>query len=256
MNLFDEVAADYDSVGVDFFTPMGAALAAAAAIRPGEHVLDVGCGRGAVLFPAAAAAGAGGRVTGLDSAPAMVALTATAAAGLPQVEVTVGDAQAPDFPDASLDVVTAGLLLFFLPDPAAALRAYRKLLRPGGRLAFSSFAANDPRHRRAMQAISRRADNPPPPPAQDGIFQSADTLHAATGAAGFDRTVITPYTVRSDFRDTAHFLDWVGSHGGRAALRHVPEARRPQLIEDLAEIFPEPPSITTTIHLVVSSVEG
>ena len=39
---FDEAAASYDSVGVDFFTPMGAELVRRAAIRPGEHVLDVG----------------------------------------------------------------------------------------------------------------------------------------------------------------------------------------------------------------------
>jgi SAM-dependent methyltransferase len=74
-DVFDEAAADYDQLGVEFFTPMGAAPAAAAGIAPGDHVLDVGCGRGAVLFPAAEAAGRSGRVTGIDRAPAMVALT-------------------------------------------------------------------------------------------------------------------------------------------------------------------------------------
>ena len=82
MNLFDAVAADDGSVGVDFLTPMGAAL-------PGA-----------------------------------------AAATLPQVAVTAGDAQDPGFPDGSFDMITAGLVLFFLPDPAGALRAYRRLLRP------------------------------------------------------------------------------------------------------------------------------
>ncbi|MBW6439200.1 hypothetical protein KZ829_36295 [Actinoplanes hulinensis] len=62
IEIFNEAADDYDSVGVDFFSPFGAALAEAAAIAPGERVLDVGCGRGTVLFPAAAATGPPGRV--------------------------------------------------------------------------------------------------------------------------------------------------------------------------------------------------
>src|SRR4051812_48587612 len=92
---FDETAASYDSVDVDFFTPMGAELVRRAAIRPGEHVLDVGCGRGAVLLNAAAATGPAGRVVGIDLAPSMVRLTAAATAHLPAVSVEVGDAQEP-----------------------------------------------------------------------------------------------------------------------------------------------------------------
>jgi ubiquinone/menaquinone biosynthesis C-methylase UbiE len=49
VDVFDRASADYDAVGVDFFTPMGAALVSAASPQPGERVLDVGCGRGAVL---------------------------------------------------------------------------------------------------------------------------------------------------------------------------------------------------------------
>lgn len=113
--------------------------------------------RGAVLIPAADAVGAGGRVTGVDLAPGRVARTAAAAAGRPQVTVLVGDAQAPDFPPGSFDVPTAGLVLFFLPDPAAALAAYRRVLRPGGRLAFSAFAAHDPLYRQAQEILTRHA---------------------------------------------------------------------------------------------------
>jgi ubiquinone/menaquinone biosynthesis C-methylase UbiE len=72
-------------------------------------------------------------------------------ASIPWVSVRLGDAQAPAFPDGSFDVVTAGLVLFFLPDPRAALTAYRKLLRPSGRLAFTCFAAHDPRYPEALR---------------------------------------------------------------------------------------------------------
>jgi len=226
---FDEAAPTYDAVDVDFFTPMGAELVRRARIRAGEHVLDVGCGRGAVLVPAAAAAGPDGRVTGIDLAPAMVELTARALAELPTVTVSVGDAQQPDLPPGSFDVVTAGQVLFFLPDPPAALRAYRALLKPGGRLAFSSFAAHDPRYTRAIKALSRYASglgDPQPP----GIatFKDEKTIRAALAGAGYGPVAITEDAVVSRFRDVDHWMRWVASHAGRRLLNHIPADALPE----------------------------
>ncbi|MFC7534346.1 class I SAM-dependent methyltransferase [Actinoplanes sp. GCM10030250] len=251
-DIFDQAAADYDNVGVEFFTPMGAALAAAAGIKPGDRVLDVGCGRGAVLFPAARAAGPGGQVTGIDLAPSMVELTSRDAADLGTVDVRVGDAQDPGFPAASFDVVTAGLLLFFLPDPGAALRSYRKILRPGGTLAFSTFAQQDPRYRAAFQAMGRHADGATNQPAVAEMFQDADRLRAAVSDAGFEGVRIEDLTVHSEFRDLHHFLAWVGSHAGRAVLSRVPRERRAALVTELSAILPDPPELTTTIYLIVA----
>ncbi|MEV0900289.1 methyltransferase domain-containing protein [Actinoplanes sp. NPDC049802] len=251
-DVFDAAAADYDSVGVEFFGPMGSALVAAAGIRAGERVLDVGCGRGAVLFPAAAAAGKSGSVTGIDMAPAMVALTRAATAGLPQVAVQVGDGQSPDFPEGSFDAVTLGQVLFFLPDPEAALRAYHRLLRPGGRLAFSCFAAFDPRYREAMRTIAAHAVDAPPQERLPAMFDSDDTLRSAVDDAGFAVPRIDQLTVRSEFRDLENFLSWVDSHAGRAVLRRVPGERRPELLAALAPVLPDPPAMSTTIRLVVA----
>jgi ubiquinone/menaquinone biosynthesis C-methylase UbiE len=222
IGIFDQAATSYDSVGVDFFTPMGAELVRRAAIRPGEHVLDVGCGRGAVLLSAAAAAGADGRVVGIDLAPAMVRLTAAAAAHLPTVSVQVGDAQAPAFEPETFDVVTAGLVLFFLPDPPAALAAYRRLLRPGGRLAFTSFAAFDPRYERAMKAMAAHTANPDRRrPA--GIFQSPETIRAALAA--YSDVRITEFTQVSRFAGIEQWMAWLGSHAGRELIEAVPADR-------------------------------
>ncbi|MEV6305209.1 methyltransferase domain-containing protein [Actinoplanes sp. NPDC051861] len=246
------MAAEYDNVGVDFVGPMGVALASAAGIRAGDRVLDVGCGRGAVLFPAAEAVGPTGHVTGIDLAPAMIELTRKDVAHLPQVRVAVGDAQTPDFPAESFDVVTAGLLLFFLPDPAGALSAYRKLLRPGGTLALSSFAQIDPSYRAAMQAVARHAIDPPPAPVLAGMFDDADRLREAVERAGFNGTKIERLTVKSQFRDLDHFITWVGSHAGRGVLNRVPGERLPGLKDELATILPEPPEISTTIFVTVA----
>ena len=258
---FDEAAAAYDAVDVTFFTPMGAELVRRARLRAGEHVLDVGCGRGAVLVPAAEAVGPQGRVTGVDLAPAMVELTARALAGTPTVTVALGDAQRPEFAPGSFDVVTAGLVLFFLPDPPAALRAYRELLRPGGRLAFSSFAAHDPRYPRAMKALSRHATGftlqEPPGVA---TFKDEKTIRAALADAGYGPVTITEDTLVSRFRDAAHWVRWVGSHAGRQVISHIPAEALPEATAAAAaELEPARADdgslhLTTTVRYTVAGL--
>ncbi len=74
----------------------------------------------------------------------MIAATTHAAKDLPWVRVTAGDADHPDFPAGSFDAVTAGFMVFLLPDPPAAVARWARLLRPGGRLALSTFAEATP----------------------------------------------------------------------------------------------------------------
>ena len=140
--VFDRAAATYDRVGVELFGPVAERLVAELDPRPGERVLDVGCGRGAVLLRAAVRVGPGGAVDGVDLAPQMVeaARAEARAAGL-DVDVRVGDAMAPGPGRGPYDVVASSLVLFFLPDPAAALRAWRELLVDGGRLGVTTSAA-------------------------------------------------------------------------------------------------------------------
>lgn len=137
---FDRGASDYDREGVEFFAPMGRRLVALAAPREGARVLDVGCGRGACLFPAAEAVGASGTAVGIDIAPAMVehARREAAERGLRQVEVAVMDAEHPAFGAASFDVVVGSFSIIFLPDAPSVLPRYARLLAPGGRLAVTS----------------------------------------------------------------------------------------------------------------------
>ncbi|MEU5884570.1 methyltransferase domain-containing protein [Spirillospora sp. NPDC047279] len=137
---FDRAAASYDRMGVEFFTPMGRRLVERAAPRPGERVLDVGCGRGASMFPAAERVGPQGRVLGIDIAPNMVEEAAKQARrdGVGNVEVQVMDGERPDLPPRSFDVVLGGYSVIFLPDAPAALARYALLLDAGGRIAFTS----------------------------------------------------------------------------------------------------------------------
>ena len=105
----------------------------------------MGCGRGAVTLPAAAAAGDTGSVTAVDVSPAMAAHTRAAAerGGFDNVHVAVLDATRPGLPERSFDVLAASLVLFFSPDPATTLAAWVRLVQAGGRVGVTTFGEQD-----------------------------------------------------------------------------------------------------------------
>jgi SAM-dependent methyltransferase len=110
-------------------------LRAAAAVRPGEHVLDVGCGAGLTTREAARAA-APGRVLGIDvSADALHrARELTAAEGLDNVAYQQGDAETHPLEPASFHVAISRFGVMFFTDRVAAFANIARALRPGGRL--------------------------------------------------------------------------------------------------------------------------
>ncbi|MGW4061639.1 class I SAM-dependent methyltransferase [Amycolatopsis sp. NPDC004747] len=93
-------------------------------------VVDLGCGTGSL---AVLLAQSGYVVHGVDSSPGMLAVAEEKAAGL-GVDFRAGDAADPPCPAGAYDVVLARHVLWALPDPAAALGAWVRLLKPGGRL--------------------------------------------------------------------------------------------------------------------------
>jgi ubiquinone/menaquinone biosynthesis C-methylase UbiE len=220
--VFDRGSGSYEQLGPQFFTPMGLALVTRAAISPGERILDVGCGRGSVLFPAAEATGPTGSVVGIDLAPGMVALTAAAAEPLGHVQVLQGDAAAPDFPDAEFDVVLAGLVVFFLPDPTAALTEYARVLKPGGRLAFTTFGPADPHFEQAVKTIGGFVPGAPEQrPAE--FFRDPESITEML--TGWAEVTITDQTVETRFTGPSQWWDWLWSHGVRGMLEQIPAER-------------------------------
>lgn len=108
-----------------------------AGIGPGMRVLDVGCGPGDVTMRAARLVGPTGHVIGVDADPKMVAAARQRAELAGVHNVTFTEAQIPDIPlDGFVDAITGRLILMHLTDPAAAIRALRSFVRPGGIITF------------------------------------------------------------------------------------------------------------------------
>lgn len=115
--------------------PVNGPLFAAAALAPGEVVIDVGCGRGATAREAARRVGRAGRVVGIDVSPELIAAARDAAAvGRVDIEWIADDAQRADLTAVQADVVLTRFGVMFFDDDVAGFANLRSGTRPGGRL--------------------------------------------------------------------------------------------------------------------------
>jgi len=243
--LFDAVSDTYDQVGVDFFGPISEGLVDVLDPRPGERALDLGCGRGATLFPIARRLGPSGFALGGDLSPRMVAQADALAdeAGLANVEVRVLDAQEPELDGAAaqgFDLLSASLVLFFLPAPADAVARWRPLATPGGRVGVSTFGPPDETWDRIDQLFQPYL----PPQFRDarttgkvGPFESDAGVEELFTQAGWVDVHSTAGAYPVRFEDPDHWYRFTMSTGQRGFWQLTPEAERPRVRDEAYRIL-------------------
>jgi SAM-dependent methyltransferase len=246
---FAAAAEGYDTTGTEFFTVMGEHLVADARIPAGAWVLDVGCGKGAVSFPAARAAGPFGQVVGMDLAVPMLehARQRAIGEGVANVRFEEGDAEDPatgaGYEPGSFDVILAGNVIQFLARPAHAAWRWRSLLTPAGRLGISWNLAEDPRWLPVIAGFDEAV-----PTGRTGfaatlrrpMFDSVQTVHTMLAGVGYSdpATVIHPVTMT--YSGPQQWWTAAQSQGPWAiAWRHIPPAAL-QLAQQQAFALLEP----------------
>ncbi|WP_331732530.1 methyltransferase domain-containing protein (plasmid) [Streptomyces sp. NBC_00015] len=244
--VFDRAATEYDSVGVNFFRPAARELVARASLATGERVLDIGCGKGAVLIPAARAVGNAGRAVGIDISAEMVtaAREAVLKTGIPQATALLGDAENVPVAIGSFDVILAGLVLHFLADPQRAISEYIRFLRPGGRLVLSTpLPAKDGEDiidRTALEALRPYLRKPVPARGRGQIHLTGSSLARLLRTLGMSNVQTVEASFPIEFSDADQYWRWKTSHGGRSLIEQIPdhliESARRSLAEALTRV--------------------
>ncbi len=134
MQLWDFAALTYYRVLDRFSGRLNALAIEKLQLKPGEAVLDIGCGTGALIPALVEAVGPQGRVVAMDFSPRMVAIARKRAGKWPNVEVRQADACDTDHGAGEFDAAVALGAFSAMPDVPAAIMNAADALRPGGRL--------------------------------------------------------------------------------------------------------------------------
>lgn len=239
LRIFNQAAMIYDRVGPPIFADFGLSLVNLADLQSGDEVLDVAAGRGALLFPIATKIGPTGHVTAIDFSPEMVRETAKDIENrkLSHAEIRQMDAEHMNLPNASFDWVMCGFALWMFAKPTRVLQEFYRVLRHGGRVALSTWAADNPSQVWCNKVLRPFVYAPAVkelPAKFDSRFDTPLQLEAALMQAGFGNIQISVQEKHFVYTDEEHYWSSLWSSGFRRQL----EKMTPDLLEQAKnEVF-------------------
>jgi len=186
-----------------------------AGVAQGSRVLDVAAGYGEPSLTAARRAGPKGSVVATDISAGMIAFgrERAAAAGLENIEFVESDAASLGFPEGSFDAALSRWGIIFEPDGEMAAARVRSFLKPGARLAISSWGPPDrvPLLAIPMRTAMQRLQVPPPPPGTPGPLSrpTPEALGGLLEAAGFSDVEVEEADVTFDWKSPEEFTTFV-----------------------------------------------
>ena len=223
--------AKWESTVANWIEPATTAMLTMADISPGARVLDLASGAGSQTLSAARRVGARGHVVASDISETMLGHVQenARAAGLDNVTTVAGAAEDLDLDNESFDAVICRLGLMLFAEPAKALMAVRRAVKPGGKVAVVVFTtpAGNPFMAKPMQVLLRHAGKAPPSPGQPGIFALGapgviERLYTDCGYVCVEqRTLAIPLRMASAARALEMMREAFGAY--RAVLSDVTE---------------------------------
>jgi ubiquinone/menaquinone biosynthesis C-methylase UbiE len=156
---YNAAADHFDDEPLSFWDLIGKRTVTNLKLPAGAKILDVGCGTGASALPAAQEVGKNGFVVGVDLAARLLdrARAKASAASLDNVEFRVADMTALNYPDESFDAVVSVFSIFFVPDMEGLVRELWRMVRPGGKLAVTTWGPRifEPAYSRWLIAVGK-----------------------------------------------------------------------------------------------------
>lgn len=209
VQVFNTASDYFDHPALSFWNRYGQNTINRLALSQGDRVLDVCCGSGASAISAAFSVGSTGYVLGIDIAESLLELARQKSQqqGLANIEFRCGDFENLNLPSESFDAVVCVFGIFFVPDMLAAVRELWRMVRPGGKIAITSWGNNvfEPANKAFWDSIkSERPDLHKEFTPWDRI-RDPDSLQALLAEAGATQIQVV---AKADMHELSSPEDW------------------------------------------------